>query len=387
MAEVRILAKPHPTNAATVKMITRKAVATRTFAMYEPGAFSIEIPSQELRGTDVDNGDIVLINGLEYAGIIKNMRFTSGKSGDTTVLAGQDLRELLTRRRVVPTNYTTNDGTAGYDARTGTSEAIIKGLVRDNISAPPQASRPAISNFTIAPDIGRGVADDKYMSRFEKISDALTAIGTDASLGFNIAPALNNGQPFGFVFDCFTGIDRTYGQTDNAPALFEVERGNVTSMEYTDSIDGYANVFYTTRSGARFADEALTLVYYRDGEDEPSGYDRIENWLNVNVSSNVPAGDEYNELKRLAEIQMKQWERIKTFTAKVNSLNIKFGRDYAVGDIVTVRRNGWGAMLNAQITKVTVAEKRGAAPDIVVTFGHEKPDIFKRIGAVLKEMR
>lgn len=381
--EVRIYKRPYAGIPAHLEMITRRASVSYTIDAYEPGPFMLDIPTPELFGYDVAIGDIVQIDGGEYAGIIQSMRFSASKEGDRATIEGLDLRELLRRRNIVPSDYTSTDGTAGYDARTGPSETIIKGYIRDNLKAPVQAGRPAAGDcLTIGPDLGRGVADDKYMSRFEVLGEVVTTIARDAELCTRMDLVEAEGQPLGFLFDCYQGVDRRDSQQDNSYAIFEIERGNVVSMEYADSADSYFNAFYTTRGGARFADEALTMLYMRDGEPSPDWYDRREKWLNIGVSKDVPAGEEYNELKRLAQQQMKNWGRVRSFTAKVNSA-LRFGSDYNVGDKVTVLRRGWGVELDAQITRVQISDSGG----IVVTFGQDVPNIFKRIGLALKELK
>lgn len=381
--EVRIYKRPYAGVPAHLEMITRRATVSYTIDAYEPGAFSLDIPTPELFGYDIQEGDIVQIDGGDYTGIIMAMRFSASKDGDRATITGLDLRELLRRRNIVPSDYTSTDGTAGYDARTGPSETIIKGYIRDNLKAPVQPGRPAAGDLLIiAPDLGRGIADDKYMSRFEVLGEVATTIARDAELCTRMDLTEAEGEPLGFLFDCYQGVDRRDSQQANSYAIFEIERGNVVSMEFTDSAESYYNAFYTTRGGARFADEALTMLYLREDEPAPDWYDRREKWLNISVSKDVPAGDEYAELKRLAQQQMKNWGRVRSFTAKVNSA-LRFGADYNVGDKVSVVRRGWGVELDAQITRATISDQQG----IVLTFGQDVPNVFKRIGLALKELK
>lgn len=382
MAEVRIYKRPYPGVPAHLEMITRSAVVSYTIDAYEPGDFTLDISTPKLKGYDIALGDVVEVDDGKFTGIIKAMRFNASHEGDRCLISGGDLRELLRNRNIVPQDYISTDGTAGYDARDGASETIIKGYVRDNLQFPPQPGRPPLPFLTIAPDRLRGLAQDKYMSRFETLGEVITTIARDAELCTRMDLIQTDGKPLGLVFDCYQGVDRRDSQQDNSYAIFEIERGNVVSMEFTNSAENYYNAFYTTRGSARFADEALTMLYTREDEPVPDGWERREKWLNITVSKDVPAGEEYTELQRLAQQQMKNWGNVRTFTAKVNSA-LRFGSDYNVGDKVTVIRRGWGVELDAQITRVQISDRNG----IVVTFGHDVPTIFKQIGLALKELK
>lgn len=383
MIDIRIFRKPSTVPVDRL-LITYKAKEIRyTRRFYERGEFSLLIPTRELQGAQIDCDDIVQLGG-DFCGIIDEAPARADGSGDFTTLSGYDLGSLLDWRETVPINYTSTDGTAGYDARTGASETIIKGFVAANLSNPPQAKR-RVPNFTIATDQGRGIANDKYMSRFESLHDVVSKIAKDAKLGWRVNPVISDGQPFGYLFDCFLGLDRTADQTENPPAIFEIERGSVMSIEYGNSTRSYKNAFYTTKSGSTFASDALTLLYWRDAQDEPQGFDRREKWLNVSVG-NVPVGQEYSEMRRQALLQTKNYERVRSLTANVNNSKLVYGVDYNLGNIVTIRHKGWGVTLHAQITEIT-CEYAGDAFNIYATFGDKAPNALRLINNTMKELR
>ena len=382
--EIRFFKKPHPTDPVEIVLITQLTEGVRIVEKhYEPGNFSIAMPYGALRGKTIETGDIALFDRGAFCGVVDDIVPSAGGNGERITISGYCLKGLLMQRLIVPTDYTSADGTAGYDARMGSSETIMKGFVSANLANPPQALRK-VPNFTIASDIGRGIADDKYMARLEALSDVVGKIGADAKLGWNVYPVIAEGQPFGFVLDCVEGLDRTYGQTERPPAIFSIERRNVTDMEYRDSVQGYYNAFYTTRAGARFADEALTLLYWRDEEGQPTGYDRRERALSVSMA-NVPEGEEYAEMRRQALVQAKQYERIRTFKADISQSRMRYGIDFALGDMVTAMRPSWGITMDAQITEVT-QEWGDNGYSIKATFGTDVPNIIKRLQNSIKEL-
>jgi hypothetical protein len=342
----------------------------------------MELPVSSLRGIQISSKSAILVDGV-FSGIIDEAKYTITNAGEALELAGYDLKGLLKQRQIVPTDYTSTDGTAGYDARTGPSETIMKGFIDANLASPPQSAR-VLQNFFIATDQARGITDDKYMARLDILSDVVSKIAEDAQLGWRVSPVIEEGNPFGYIFDCVDGLDRTAGQTYRPPAIFSIERRNVTSMEYVDSLQGYFNAFYTTRAGAKFEDEALTLLYWRDGEEQPTGIDRFEKSLTVSMS-NVPVGEEYTEMRRQALIQARQYERLISFTAEISQSRMQYGIDFALGDMVTVRRPQWGVTMDTRIISIT-REWNSSGYSVKATFGTSVPNIIKRLQRSIKEL-
>ncbi len=327
----------------------------------EKGSFSIQLPSGEEVGTALRPGVFVEI-GRRFYGIIEEVSRTADTSGSIITASGPDVLGLLEQRITVPPEAPGGTAMMGYDAVRGSSETIIKHFVSVNAAAPFGSSRGL--PLTVAPDKKLGVPDDKYMTRHDNLLEVVSLIAKDAQIGLSLTPDFDAGM---FVFDCYAGRERL--------VTLSTERGTALSMNSMDSIAGYKNAFYATMNGAEFEDEALTMAYFRAAE--PSGPGRRE--VHMSISAEHPtAGEEYNELRRLAMVNARNYEALLNLTCEINPAREALGEDYNLGDILTVQNREWGLTRPARVVAVT-AEHSGNESKITAQFGDEKPSLIQRI--------
>ena len=226
--------------------------------------------------------------------------------------------------------------------------------------------------MVILPNRNLGVQDDKYMTRFEALTDVTAKLCEAAKLGYfvDIDPKASQ-----VVMDVFEGVDRTQGQRSNPRAVFDIENRNLATLQYTDDDTSYKNAFYSTLSGAEFVDEALTLLYYRD-DAEQSGFERREKWLQISAQD-PPPGQEYDDLKRLAQIEMQSHNTETGFNCEL-APNSGYKTLWDIGDFVTIRNRKTGILIDTQITGVTVTTN-GRFVSHIAAFG-KQPERFIGIG-------
>ncbi len=355
-----------------VGITSRASRISMTESFYGPGAFEIELPFGTLYADQLKKYNLVFI-GQYFWGIIRSVSISALKDAETITVSGLDLNGLLSSRPTVPPQFTDVVGALGYDPAVGSSETVMKQFVAHNVIESLQPMRN-ITGFVIAPDLGRGIPDDKYMTRFEFLSEVLQKIGENARLGWKITPDLD---AHSFIFDVLEGVDRTYGQHVNPRIVFSPGRGTVEAQDYINSDAAMRNVFYTTRSGAEFADEALTVMYTREGEDEPEGIYRWEQHLTVSAET-PEAGEEYNELRRQALIEAENYRTDESFTCRTLDTRHRYGRDYFLGDFVTVQNLEWGISSDMQITGAA-HEIDSSGVKLTLTFGRSPLNVFGRI--------
>ncbi|MHC1694611.1 MAG: siphovirus ReqiPepy6 Gp37-like family protein [Eubacteriales bacterium] len=354
-------------------LVTTKATSVRIIELVcKVGNFEILFATGEYGAEEFKKYRVVLID-KHFAGIIEDVIYSADASGEFMTIKGKDLKYFLSRRIALPQAASGTSVLAGYDAVNGPTETCIKHYWDVNIQTAVQLSR-RVPGFTIAPDLGRGLPDDKYKARHEPLSDITVELAEGSKLIIKATADLTAGT---YVFDVAEPTDKTAEQTVLPPVVFTLERQNVLNMEYHDITSSGSNLFYATRSGDQYADEALTLMYYREDEDEPEGIYRHEKHLNV--SSDTPtAGQEYEEMRRQVLHEMESYIYNQAFTAAINHTRMRYRVDYNLGDIVTVYNRRWGVMLDTQITGVTTtATENGTAYS--VTFGESKPNFIQRI--------
>lgn len=377
--EIRIFDPPEE-QAPTFRSVGRCTAATELTLVerhWTPGYFTLTVPDQARHAPELVPGRLVLVDGA-FWGIIDDLTLAHDSGGEMRTLRGRQLKGLTQDRITIPPGATAVTGAQGYDPVNGSTETCMKHYVSANLASPTLPAR-RLWGLEVAEDLGRGVAEDKYMSRHEVLSDVLAALGEASGLGYDITPDLTRHT---FRFDVVEGEDHTALQSDRTRVIFDLDRRTAQAQTYEEAGSDARNLFYTTLAGSEFADEALTVSYVRDGEEEPVGIRRRETHLSLSVDAPEP-GSEYDELRRLALIQAEQYRTAQSFTCEILDGRYVYRRDYRVGDLVTCRNRGWGVETHPRLTEMqTVWSASGVRH--TATFGAAPLSVFARLR---REMR
>ena len=331
---------------------------TRSF--YSVGEFELHISNNKQNADVLVNGNILLLDKAgQKACIIRHRENEIDENGDETetlIIKGPQLKGILTQRLVVPP--VSGDG---YDSCSGTQEQIMKHYVSAECISPEDANR-AISRLVLAADQGRGV-QDKWRFRFDKLSDVLEQVGQYAKLGWDVTLNLDNEQ---MVFDVIQPHDRTANQDVLPPALFSTEFGNVKVPHFIQSWIGAATQGY---AGGQV--DGVNRLIQQVGSSK--GLDRMETFLDCSDAESAA------ELLTLGTQKLAEAAPTQSFEFSViPDRSMVYGKDYFLGDTVTVWSKKWGVTMDAQITQLKeVYEEAGASLEI--TFGAATPSLRKFI--------
>lgn len=336
--------------------LTHQASGQYTDSKYEPGTFSVTVPSGARYAAELQKDRIVLIDRWYY-GTITGVKVTDA---DSITIAGSQLTEWLHRRVIVPPVEQAEDAPMGYDAESGATETIMKRAVEKHAVSPRNGKR-AIPGLSIAYDAQRGIANDAYLYRYAYLDEAVIAMGKRANLGIKI-----DGYPSGnYVFDVIPRLDRTVTQTERPPLILDVRRHTADTAEYSDDASASANTFFCTRSDSAEVWEKLTQTYFLE-DAEPQGLDRREMALTISV----PDGDNpYEQMEITARKEMENYRPAQTLTCTM-SRRLEYRTDYSLGDYCTVVVGGYAA--DMEIVSVTTTEDEGGRR-YTATFGEQAP--------------
>lgn len=360
-------------------LVTEAVKAETTERHFTYGSFSVEVPLGARHADRLREGRLVLVDGA-YWGLIDDIAVNVDSGGMVLAVSGRQLKGLTADRITIPPAFTTTTGAQGYDVATGTTEAVMKHFVAGNMRNAAQPAR-IVYGLEIATDQGRGLADDKYMSRHDVLADLLASLGEAGGLGYDIIPDLRRHK---LVFDVVAGLNHTATQSERTRVIFDVARKTAMSQVYKRNTSDSRNIFYATMSGSEFADKALTVTYLRDGEAEAQGIRRRE--IHLNISADTPqAGDEYNELRRLALIEAEEYRPAEAFECEIAPDGLyRYRRDYSVGDMVTVRNLDLGVTMHTRITEMrTTFDASGISR--VATFGTAPLNVVGRLKRSIKK--
>lgn len=339
--------------------------------LWATGTFTLTVPAGARHADKLTVGRLVAVG--TFWGILDDLERRFDGGGDYLTLSGRQLKGLTDDRITLPPAVQGVVGAQGYDTAAGTTEAVMKHFVSANLGAGAAADR-AVLGLEVAADRGRGLAQDQYISRHDVLTDVLSALGEASGLGYDIVPDLGRHR---LVFDVIAGEDHTAGQSDRKRVIFDVGRKTALSQVYQYGGRDSRNLFYATLSGAEFADEALTALYVREGEAVPAGIRRREKHLSLSAGTPT-AGEEYDELKRLALIEAEGFRAAESFTSEVAEGPYVYGADYRLGDLVTVQNQGWGVRMDARLTEMETRYD-GSGVRHTATFGTAPLNVFGRL--------
>jgi len=366
--EIRIY--DYISNEFVPQLITYKAINIKyRVHAYEPSGFGFDFSLDEFGADEFKIKRFVLIEN--FIGVIENIKRNTDTNSNMMSVSGTDIKGLFINRIIIPQTFSGTQGTAGYDAVTGYTDVCIKHFWQNNIGTNAAVVR-RYNFITIGGNKNIGKSNDAYKARYNKLSDVTAELAKGADLVVTVTPQIETGK---ILLDVVKPDMRTV--TSERPLILSLDRLTVLQIENIIETLNKRNAFYTTRSGAQFADEALTMLYFRDGETEPSGIDRKEEHLNVSVNTPV-AGNEYTEMRRQAVHDMVNYEEINSLNAKVNFTQLKYNRDFKVGDFVTVQNIKWGVEADIQIVAVDISETASDRTESV-TLGAEKKGYVREI--------
>ncbi|CAM3743633.1 siphovirus ReqiPepy6 Gp37-like family protein [Cohnella lubricantis] len=331
---------------------------TRRF--FRPGEFEIHIAlSKQHTGELMKDRVIYINNEPNKAGYIQYRGIEEENGIETLVVKGPTLGGVLDRRITV---------TDSYDRVSGAAETVLKHYVNRHIVDGLYPGR-AIPFVASAPDLLRGKSTP-WQSRYENLLDVAQQIAEwcDIGWGVNLDFAARK-----WVFDVIEGRNVSASQSALPPVIFAHEFDNVESESFIDSDANYKNVGYAGGPGED-EDRLIQVV------GEATGFDRREVFLDASQAEDAA------ELVTLGQQQLAQQKQILTFDGKVlDTQTFRYGVDWDLGDIVTLRNKRWGVTMDPRVTEVKEIYEKTSS--LEVKFGTDIPDITREMKALKNKVK
>lgn len=289
--------------------------------------------------------------------IIKNRQ----TKNDEIKLSCYDLNAFLLDRVTLYDDSKAEDGTEGYDVISGSTETCIKHYVDYNLVNPEDSNRK-IPKLQIKDDLGRGLADDKYMSRLDVVDDVVNALCSGAELGYRLKPNFNSLIAL-FDFDVAEKVDKTSSQTDRNRVIFSKGMRNITTQIREIGITADKNSFYCD------TDDIITSAY-KDKENIQTGFNRREQYLSLSCE--------------LEDVDLYASKEISENYGETDSLEIEAGNPkdyptmYDVGDIVTVYDKKTKTTVDSVISAVEI-KRSGNSHTVKIILGNARPKLLDGI--------
>lgn len=256
-----------------------------------------------------------------------------------------------------------------------TAEMAIRQLIDKNCINPTNIDRK-IGLLTLGELKSYTQTLNKQVS-YNNLLEEIENIANTNELGIRTLIDIQNKQ---MIFDIYEGLDRTTGQSINAPAIFSKEFENILEQEYTDNLNNHRNTVLVAGEGEGVEREFVAI-------ENGQGLDRYELFIDArDLQSEIDGTtipiEEYREiLKNRGISKLSEYKEIQTFESKINlNSNLTYKEDFDLGDVVTCTSKKWGITVNTRITEIEeVYEENGFSVNI--TLGNNIPtliDVIKR---------
>lgn len=277
-----------------------------------------------------------------FSGPVTTLGRASATDGQLVTFSGIDDTARLAERIVWPDpdNVWAAQSAAYWTALGVPSETVLKALVQANAGSLALLTRQ-LGGLVVASNMGRG-APVSVSLRFDNLLDALQ--GAAGGLGFQVVQ-----DGLELVFDVYEPRDL------HAVARFSAALGNLQSYEYALTAP-QANVALVAAQGEGAARELLEVA----GEVGPFG-DRVERFVDRRDTSD----DGTLEQAGLDDLATGATQAALTM-GPVDSQGLRFGRDYNLGDVVTVELGEGVAVVDVirQVEVIVTAAAVTSTPTI-----------------------
>ncbi len=283
------------------------------------------------------------INASKQTMIIEDIKIeTDVENGNHLVVTGRSLESILDRRIVWKQTFL-------HDIK---FQDGIETLLNDNIISPDTVARK-VERLRFEESQDQAITSLKVDTQFtgDNLYTAIKKLCEINSIGFKIYLSSSNE----FVFQLYSGVNRSYDQSENSYVVFSPKFENLINSNYIKSKKTLKTITLVAGEGEG-NDRKHKLVAIEEGEGL-EGLDRRELYTDArDISSKVDneplTRDEYGELLRqrgkedLAENTITE-----SFEGQVDTLNMfKYGKDFFKGDIVQII-NEYGMQSKSRVTE------------------------------------
>ena len=267
---------------------------------------------------------------------------TDVESGDHITITGRSLESILDRRVIW-----------GQIMLSGNLQNAIELLLDDCIINPSNVNRK-IPNFIFKASTDPAITSLTIEAQYtgDNLYDVIQQICEERGIGFKVT--LNDSKQF--VFELYSGVDRSYDQTTLPYVVFSPSFDNVISSNYVESKASMKNVALIGGEG-----EGSARKYAASGNY--IGLNRREMFVDArDISSDVGEGDpltteEYTALLvQRGKEKLSEYKDVTSFEGQMEtSIMYKYGEDFFEGDIVQMM-NEYGHNAKVRVLEVITSE-------------------------------
>ena len=352
-------------------------------------SFELFAPITEENTKLLKKGNILWC-GSKRAGIIEIVKTKMDESGNLSMdIKGRTLEMLLTTRIMWNT----------YTCKTPKkSSTVIYEIVKNNLVEPKNSdstidTKRKIPFLELSTD--KQIGGDVTIQRTGgDVYTTIYDIASDCNLGFDIEFDPINKK---LVFDVFEGIDRSLDQKAVDPILFTTDMEDILKSLYYMNDTDYKNMALIEGELPEAPEGQPKPIRKRSitGDIDSIGFDRRELYVDardIRMNYRDDTGqeqqvteEEYAKmLNQRGDEKLSTYVKAENFEATIRTIgNVRkeFGKNFNLGDLVTISDKLLNVTLNARI--VEVVESLSDEYTIELVFGYQYPSIFSKVERML----
>lgn len=310
----------------------------------EYGDFQIYLDANQENLELLKENYYLYLKGSDHIMIIEDIQIdTDLEEGDHMTVTGRSLESILDRRIVW--DLTT---------LTGNLQNGIKKLLTENIISPSVTNRK-IDNFIFSASTDTAITNLTVSNEYlgDSLYDVISSLCFVNNIGFKITLNASNQ----FVFQLYSGKDRSYNQQANPHIIFSHTFENLINTNYIESnrtlktvtrIWGEQDKEITTTDdqGVETIEYVTETVFTTKAASggELSGINRREIFTDASAISSQKEDGTYMTdsefikiLQQEGEVLLSEYTETKAFDGEIDATGLfVYGRDFFMGDVVQV---------------------------------------------------
>lgn len=323
----------------------------------------------------------LLFNGNVHpvVGKVEDVKKESEDEENKLTITGRLALFILTKRIVSDTINTS--GTTLEHMEKLVTENILK--VKNNRYIPITIDDSAVNKNKLS-KVNRQVTGGYIWDEFEELLEQ-DKIGVE--LYPKIVPTYSvndiDSNILGWTLKFSSGIDRTKGNVDgNVPVIFSQQLSNINRVDYERNVENHCNIAYIAGEGEGSNRKWFEIPINQEESQETKGWERSELWIDArdiqseDDDGNQLTDEQYNALiKQRAKEKAVENDIQESYEATVITKNKRYvyGKDYFLGDFVTVVDTQLGLEFDVQIIGITFSKQdTEEITDIELQYGNKR---------------
>ena len=323
----------------------------------------------------------LLFNGNVHPviGKVEDVKKESEDEENKLTITGRLALFILTKRIVSDTINTS--GTTLEHMEKLVTENILK--AKNNRYIPITIDDSAVNKNKLS-KVDRQVTGGYIWDEFEELLER-DKLGVE--LYPNIVPTYSVNDIDSNILDWTlkfsSGTDRTKGNVDgNVPVIFSQQLSNINRVDYERNVENHCNIAYVAGEGEGSNRKWYEIPINQEESQETKGWERSELWIDArdiqseDVDGNQLTDEQYNALiKQRAEEKAVDNDIQESYEATVVTKNKRYvyGKDYFLGDFVTVVDTQLGLEFDVQIVGITFSKQdTEEITDIELQYGNKR---------------